>query len=322
MPRRAKEVAAMFDWNFIAVIINSTIRMTTPILFVALGSALCNRVFIFNIGLEGMMLGGCFAAIVANYFTIGVIESPFLATTFALICAMLTSMLVAWIAGIFMVKFQGAMLVVGVSINTLMSGLTTYLLQIIFGMKGALVDPRLRSLPKINVDFLKGAPLLHTLLNGFTYLDVFAFVMAVVLYFVLFRTVTGFRMRSVGINKTAAVSLGIKADRMQISTVVFSGLLSGMGGCLLVMGGVTMFAQDITAGRGFMAMAAGTLGAAHPLGVIVSSLFFGFAQSVAKTLQNSAISSQLTLALPYLATILALAMYNFVKIRRGTEVRQ
>lgn len=312
----------MGDANFIAVLINSTIRMTTPILFVALGSALCNRVFIFNIGLEGMMLGGCFAAIVANYYTIGVIQSPLLATTISLICAMLASMLVAWIAGIFMVKFKGAMLVVGVSINTLMSGLTTYLLQILFGMKGALVDPRLRSLPKINVDFLGKGSIAHTLLSNFTYLDILAFAMAIVLYFVLFRSVTGFHMRSVGINKPAAISLGIKADRIQISTVVFSGLLSGMGGCLLVMGGVTMFAQDITAGRGFMAMAAGTLGAAHPLGVIVSSLFFGLAQSISKTLQNSPISNELTLALPYISTILALAIFNSVKIRRGTAIRQ
>lgn len=301
------------DVNFIAVLINSTIRMTTPILFVALGSALCNRVFIFNIGLEGMMLAGCFAAIAANYYTGSVILS--------LLCAMLVSTLVSWVAAIFMVKFRGAMLVVGVSINTLMSGLTTFLLQVMFGMKGALVDSSLRSLPKINVEFLRSAPLVYTLLNNFTYLDLFAFVMAVVLFFVLFRTVTGFHMRSVGINKTAAVSLGIKADRIQILTVMFSGLLSGIGGCLLVMGSVTMFAQDITAGRGFMAMAAGTLGAAHPLGVIVSSLFFGLAQAVARTLQNTAISNELTMALPYLATIVALAGFNFLKIRRGVQVR-
>jgi simple sugar transport system permease protein len=137
----------------------------------------------------------------------------------------------------------------------------------------------------------------------------------------LFRTVTGFRLRSIGINKPAAESLGIKADRMQILTIVFSGLVSGLGGCLLTMGGVTMFAQNITAGRGFIAMAAGTLGAAHPLGVVASSAFFGFAQSMANMLQNTSISSQLTMALPYVATVVALAIYNFVQIRRGLMIR-
>lgn len=301
------------DANYLAVVFNSTIRMTTPILFVALGSALCNRVFIFNIGLEGMMLAGAFAAIVANYYTHSILLS--------LLAAMAASMVVAWVAGIFMVKFKGAMLVVGVSINVLMAGLTTFLMQIIFGVKGAFVSNELVGLHKVNVGFL-GSPILKTMFGSLTYLDLFAFVLAVVLYFFLFRTVIGFRMRSVGLNKPAAESLGIKADSLQIGTIVFSGLLSGIGGCLLTMGGVTMFAQNITAGRGFIAMAAGTLGAAHPLGVIVSSAFFGFAQSMANMLQNSSISSQLTMALPYLATVVALALYNYVQIKRGNTPRQ
>lgn len=294
--------------NYLAVVFNSTLRMMTPILFVALGSALCNRVFIFNIGLEGMMLMGAFSAIVANFYTGSVAVS--------LLAAMLSSMLVAYVAGVFMVKFKGAMLVVGVSINSLVSGLTTFLMQLVFGGKGAYVSPDLVSLPKIDVRFLSGMPLLETMFSALTYLDLFAFVLAVILYLFLFRTVTGFRMRSVGINKVAAESLGINADRLQIRTVVFSGLLSGLGGCLLTMGGVTMFAQNITAGRGFIAMAAGTLGAAHPLGVIASSAFFGLAQSMANMLQNSAISSQLTMALPYVATVVALALYNVMQMKR------
>jgi general nucleoside transport system permease protein len=302
-----------FDANYLAVVFNSTIRMTTPILFVALGSALCNRVFIFNIGLEGMMLVGAFASIVANFYTGSLLLS--------VVFAMVASMLVAWVAGIFMVKFKGAMLVVGVSINVLVSGLTTFLMQIVFGSKGAFVNSALVSFPKINVDFLRPFPILFTMFGSLTYLDLGAFLLAIVLYFFLFKTVTGFRMRSVGINKPAAESLGIKADRMQILTVVFSGLVSGLGGCLLTMGGVTMFAQNITAGRGFIAMAAGTLGAAHPLGVIASSAFFGFAQSMANMLQNTSISSQLTMALPYVATVVALAMYNYVQIKRGLIIR-
>jgi len=298
----------MLDANYLAVVFNSTIRMTTPILYVALGSALCNRVFIFNIGLEGMMLVGGFAAIVANFYTGSLALS--------VLSAMAAAMAVAWVAGLFMVKLKGAMLVVGVSINVLISGATTFLMQIIFGSKGAYVSTKLVSLPKIDVSFMSGAPILQTMFGSLTYLDLFAFVLAVILYLFLFRTVTGFRMRSVGINKPAAESLGVNADRLQILTVVFSGLVSGLGGALLTMGGVTMFAQNITAGRGFIAMAAGTLGAANPLGVVVSSAFFGFAQSMANMLQNTSVSSQLTMALPYASTVLALALYNYAQNRR------
>lgn len=296
------------DANYLAVVLNSTIRQMTPILYVALGSALCNRVFIFNIGLEGTMLAGAFTAIVVNYYTGSVLLS--------LLGAMISAMIVSWIAGIFMVKFNGAMLVVGVSINMIISGLTTFLMQLIFGMKGAYVSTDLVALKKIDVSWLKNSPILSTMFGSLTYVDLFAFILAIILYIFLFKTVTGFHMRSVGINKPAAMSLGVNADRIQIATIAFSGLLSGIGGCLLTMGGVTMFAQNITAGRGYIAMAAATLGAAHPLGVVVASAFFGLAQSMANMLQNSSISSELTMALPYLSTIFALAFYNIFQIRR------
>lgn len=296
------------DANYLAVVLNSTIRQMTPILYVALGSALCNRVFIFNIGLEGTMLAGAFTAIVVNYYTGSVLLS--------LLGAMISAMIVSWIAGIFMVKFNGAMLVVGVSINMIISGLTTFLMQLIFGMKGAYVSTDLVALKKIDVSWMKNSPILSTMFGSLTYVDLFAFILAIILYIFLFKTVTGFHMRSVGINKPAAMSLGVNADRIQIATIAFSGLLSGIGGCLLTMGGVTMFAQNITAGRGYIAMAAATLGAAHPLGVVVASAFFGLAQSMANMLQNSSISSELTMALPYLSTIFALAFYNIFQIRR------
>lgn len=296
------------DANYFAVVFNSTIRMMTPILFVAIGSGLCNRVFIFNVGLEGMMLSGCFAAIAVNFYTGSVMAS--------VLAAMLTSCLVALIAGVFMVKFKGAMLVVGVSINMLISGLTTFFMQIVFGVQGAYVSPSLASLPKVNVDFLKCNSILYTMFSSLTFLDLFAFVVAVLAYFFLFKTVAGFRLRSVGINKPAAESLGIKAERIQILTIAFSGLLSGLGGCLLVMGGVTLFAQNITSGRGFIAMAAASLGSAHPLGTIAACAFFGFAQSIANILQNTNMSSELTMLIPYAATIVSLALFQGLKKRR------
>ena len=301
-----------FDLQYLAVVFNSTLRLMTPILYVALGSALCNRVFIFNIGLEGMMLTGAFFAIVANYFTGSVMIS--------IIAAVVSASVIALIAGIFMVTFKGAMLVVGVAINILMAGMTTFLMQIIFGVKGAFVSSDLVGLPKANVEFLKGNEILYTMFGSLTYLDYLAFVIAIILYVYLFKTVSGFRLRSVGINKEAAESLGINGDRLQIGMVVLSGALSGLGGCLLSMGGVTMFAQNITAGRGFIAMAAGTLGAAHPLGVIASSSFFGLAQSAANMLQNTNISGQLTMAIPYAATIVGLAVYNYVGMKRNERL--
>ncbi|MEG1505700.1 MAG: ABC transporter permease, partial [Lachnospiraceae bacterium] len=173
----------------------------------------------------------------------------------------------------------------------------------------------------VDVSGLKSMPVLQTIFGSLTYLDYFAFILAILVYIFMFKTVPGFRLRSVGTNIAAAKSLGIRAERIQIATVAFSGLLSGIGGCLLTMGGVTMFAENITAGRGFIAMAAASLGAAHPLGVIISSAFFGFAQSLSNMLQNSNISNELTMAVPYGATIVALAIYNYINIKKRNRAQ-
>lgn len=305
-------MAMTLDIEFIAHILNSTFRLMTPILFVALGSAICNRVFIFNIGLEGMMLTGSFFAIVANFYTHSVIIS--------ILAAMISAGFVAWVAGIFMVKFKGAMLVVGISVNILMLGATTFLMQLIFGVKGAFVDTSLVSIPKVNVEFLSDVPFLYTLLGSLTYLDFFALLLAVILYYYMFRTVSGFRLRSIGFNKEAANSIGVDADRIQIGAITFSGILSGLGGALLSMGAVTMFVQNITSGRGFMAMAAGALGAAHPIGVVFASTFFGLSQTLSNVFDTQLISSEFMMAIPYLATIVALGIFNYTKIKRGGRI--
>lgn len=305
-------LAVEIDLEYIAFILNSTFRLMTPILFVALGSAICNRVFIFNIGLEGMMLTGAFFAIVANFYTHSVVLS--------LLAAMISAGFVAWIAGIFMVKLKGAMLVVGISVNILMLGATTFLMQIIFGVKGAFVDTSLVTIPRVNVEFLKDFPFLHTLFGSLTYLDYFAVVLAIILYYYMFRTVSGFRLRSIGYNKEAADSLGVNSDRIQIGAITFSGILSGLGGALLSMGAVTMFVQNITSGRGFMAMAAGALGSAHPIGVVFASTFFGLAQTLSNVFDTQIISSEFMKAIPYLATIVALGIFNYTKIKRGGKI--
>ena len=287
-----------FDLEYIAVVINSTIRMTTPVLFVALGSMICQQVFVFNVALEGQMLIGSFIAIVVNYFTGNILLS--------VAAAGLSGMLVALVVGILQVKYESSDMVVGTSINLLIQGATTYLLFVIFHTKGAFTDSSLKGLPKIELPFIKDIPFLGTILSRLTLLDYFAIVMAVVLYFYLTRTVHGFRLRAVGINKQAVNSMGLGADRAQIGAVVFSGLLCGLGGVLLTLGQVTLYTENITAGRGFIGMAAATLGRNHPIGVVLSSFFFGFAQAIGNSLQSTAIKSQLTLALPYAVTVLAL----------------
>ena len=117
-------------------------------------------------------------------------------------------------------------------------------------------------------------------MENLTVLDYLCYVIAIIMFVFLFKTVAGYRTLSVGINKSAAESLGTKATRIQMEMVVLSGALCGLGGTALSMGQVTMFTENMTSGRGFIAMAAASLGMSHPLLTIVSSLFFGLCQGI------------------------------------------
>ena len=248
---------------YIASVINSTLRSTTPILLAALGCAMCSRVGVFNVALEAQMLIACFTSIAVNYFTSSVLLS------------VLAGVLSGAVVAILQVKYKAADMVVGTALNLLVGAITTFLLYLLFGLRGKLVDNRLVSLSKINLPVIKDIPFLGRVLENLTIIDYLSYIIAIVLFVYLFKTVVGFRTLSVGINKSAAESLGTKATRIQMEMVILSGALCGLGGVVLSMGQVTMFTENMTSGRGFIAMAASSLGMSHPLLVIASSLFFG-----------------------------------------------
>ena len=278
---------------YIASILNSTLRSTTPILLAALGSAVCSRVGVFNIALEAQMLIASFASIAVNYFTGSILLS--------VSAGILSGALVGLIVAVLQVKYKAADMVVGTSLNLLIQGGTTFLLYLIFGLRG--------SLAKINLPVIRDIPFLGRVLENLTIVDYLSYIIALLLFIWLFKTVSGFRILSVGINKAAAESLGTKAVRIQMGMVVLSGALCGLGGTVLSMGQVIMFTENMTSGRGFIAMAAASLGMSHPLMTILSSLFFGLCQGIGLALQNI-IKSQLTMTLPYIATIVALVLFS------------
>ena len=295
------------NMNMLAVIINSTIRSTTPVLLAALGSAICSQVGVFNIALEGQILIGSFVAIVANYFTGNVY--------IAVLCGMAAGVLVASLVAVLQVKYKAADMVIGTSVNLLVSGLTSVLLSTILGVKGSFSSPDLKSLPKISIPVVSQIPFLGRVLEQLTFIDYLSYILAVAMFIYLYRTVQGFHVQSVGKNKEAAGSLGIKTLQVQMLAVLVSGALCGLGGAVLSMGQVTLFSEGMSSGRGYIAMASASMGQNQPLIIIGSSLFFGLCQAAGVSLQN-VIPSQLTLTIPYIATVVALSFFCRKKFRK------
>lgn len=279
-------------------LLSSTIRMVTPILLAALGGALCSRVGIFNVGLEGLVLVGAFSAITGNYLTGSVL--------FAVIFAAMMSVLFSLLFGYTSIQLKANPIVAGIAINFLAIGITTFALRAVFDVKGAFYDKDMVGLPRIKIPIIEDIPVFGALVSGHSPLVYLAFLVAVLLYIFFYRTVTGFRVLAVGMNPVAAKSLGLKTTRLQYLAIMLCGILCGLAGAQLSLGQVTMFSEGMTAGRGFIALVAMMLGQSHPIGIVGSSLLFGLMDSISIRLQGLSIPTQFTAMLPYVITILAM----------------
>ena len=295
----------MISANYLASVFNSTLRYMTPILLVCLCAGVCSKSRVFNIGLEGTLLMSAFFAFLTQYYTRNIWLSVFV--------GMLTGVIVTLVLALFIVKLNGEAMIVGMAINTFAQGLTTFLLQMIFHTKGTVNDTTLKGLTKITLPGISKIPILGTMFGNLTSVDYLAFVLAVIMYIVMYKTVIGFRIRCIGINPDAASSLGIRVQRYQIIATSLSGSMIGLAGCLLSLGSVTMFMQNISAARGYVALAANNLCFGHPIGALGSSALFGFSTALAQILQNTAAKQQLLNCIPYVSTILAMAIFYAVE---------
>lgn len=299
--------------EYLAQVFNSTIRCMTPILLVTLCASVCSKVKVFNIALEGTLLTSAFFAYLTQYFTHNIVLS--------VLVAVLIAMLMTFIMSFFIVQLNGQPMIVGMALNTFALGFTTFLLSMVFGTKGTISDPSVKGLSKINLPLIRDIPVVSTMFATLTIIDYAAFALAIILFIIMYKTVIGFRLRAIGINDSAASSLGINVKRYQIIATTLSGGMIGLAGCLLSLGSVTLFIQNISSARGYVALAANNLANAHPLGALLSSALFGFTKALAQVLQNTAIKQQLLECIPYIATIAAMAIYNGIAKRRAKAVK-
>ena len=300
--------------EYLASVFNTILRQTAPILLVALCAGVCSKVKVFNIALEGTLLTSAFFAFLTQYFLRNILLS--------VLVAMGVAMLLTFIMSFFIVKLNGQPMIVGMAINTFSLGFTTFMLSMIFDTKGTVtITGENAGLPKIALPVIKDIPVLSTMFTNLTAIDYAAFLLAIVMYIIMYKTVIGFRLRAIGINQSAASSLGINVARNQIIATTLSGAMIGLAGCLLSLGSVTLFIQNISSARGYVALAANNLCQGHPIGALLTSLLFGFTQALARVLQNTAIKQQLLECIPYIATIAAMAVYNAIARRRAKAAK-
>jgi len=283
----------------LVTILSSALGLSVPLVYGSLAGIIGERSGTINIAIEGQLLGGAFlGAVVAS-----ACSSPWA----GLFAAPVAGVLVALLLALFGLRYQVNQIVVGVVLNVLVSGLTGFLFSTFLSSSPSL--NRALRLPTLAVPILSRVPIIGPVLFRQTILVYLMYVAVAVLSAMLFRSRWGLRLRACGEHPKAADTVGIKVMRTRVANLALAGALAGLGGAFFTVGSGLSFDNDMTAGNGYIALAAMILGAWRPLGSLGAALLFGFATSVAQTLPiiGSSVSPDIISMIPYIVTILAVA---------------
>jgi len=290
----------MFRTIFNYTLIASTIRLSTPLILAALGGLYSERSGVINIALEGMMLAGAFTAAAVTVFA----HSSFV----GVLAAVLAGILVAALHAVATINYRADQVVSGTAINILFLGVPALLSGALFESTGATRQlTKDEVLPDLAFFNPENSPVLASIFNHKPIVYLGFLIVAVTLY-VLYRTRFGLRLRAVGENPEAADTAGINVMKMRYAGVLISGALAALGGAYLSIGQSSQFTRNMTAGRGFIALAALIFGKWHPVGALMACLLFGFAEAISIRMQGTVnIPNQFIQMIPYVLTMVMLA---------------
>lgn len=287
-------------------LIYATFRASTPIIYAALCAAITQQANILNIGTEGIMLVGAFTAVSVSYFTGSWI--------LGVLIAMLAGAAIAMLMALGHIKYNSEICAIGMGINLLAIALTKFMLQVVFKTNGSFSNPQIVPIPRIHIGFLENIPVLNSLLNDWCFTEWFVIFFIVILQFLFYKTVWGLRLRAVGKFEMAAQTAGIKVNTIKYQAMLISGMIGGLAGAHLSLGYSSQFVENMTNNRGFMGVAAMYFGGANPVLTAVGCLLFGFSDSVGARLQAYGFPAQFVLMMPYIVTIIVLAVSMIIKL--------
>jgi simple sugar transport system permease protein len=311
------------DWNVILEVleryvfnvanIQGTLRLATPVILAGLCALITDRAGILNIAGEGMILFGAWFGIAGSYF----FESAWI----GILAAILSGLVVGGLFALFSLKLRTHIIIMGIAINIFANSATVFLTRQVFGVAGAFADPKIVGLQPIHIPILENIPVIGPILSGYTFIVYLSWVLVVATLFFLYRTPWGLHLRAVGENPEAAETMGINVEKIRFGAVMASGVFASLAGVYLSLGHLQMFADLMSAGRGYIGMAVNTFGAGEPIGVFLSSLLFGYVETISWRLQGDEVMPVYFISmLPYLATLIALTIYTLRRRRARMQI--
>jgi general nucleoside transport system permease protein len=285
----------VFVWS---ALIAAMLRFATPLVFGALGGIVCERSGVINIGLEGMMLMGAFFGIFGADLTGSWVSGALI--------GMAAGGALALVHAVFSIQFRADQVVSGFAVNLLALGITGYVFIAHYGDQGT--PDGVPRVPDVTLPGIEEIPFVGDAIGRASLLTWIALLLVPALALFLFRTPRGLRLRSVGEKPRAADSVGVSVIRTRYLAVIASGLLAALGGVYLSIAFLGSFSQNLTAGRGYIALAAVIFGAWRPGRALIAALLFGFSSALAQRLPTfSESTAVLFQALPYVLTLIVVA---------------
>jgi simple sugar transport system permease protein len=276
------------------------VGLSTPLIYGALAGVISERVGVVNVAIEGQLLAGAFAAAVVASMTGQLV--------LGLVAATIAGALVSLVLAAFSIKYFVDQVIVGIVLNVLVIGLTNFFYSTLLTDNSALLNTPPR-FPRLPIPLLSEIPIIGPVLFRQTVIVYLMYIAVAAVWFLLFKTRWGLRLRSVGEHPQAADTVGINVNRTRFWNVSLAGAIAGLGGSFFTLGSVGAFNKEMTAGAGFIALAAVIFGRWDPIRATLAALLFGFASNLQSVLSviGSPVPSEFMLMLPYLVTIFAVA---------------
>ncbi len=307
-------IKGVFTLSFLLVVI----RLSTPILLAGISSFAAASTGIGNIGVESMMTMAALFSILGSYWT----QSALLGVVIGLAVGVLMALLMA----LFSMKLGANPTLVGIALNTFADPLAIFILYLFTGDKGSSASLAVKTLGKITIPGIDSIPVLGQILSGQHIITYVCWICLIVFYIVIFKTPLGLRMRSCGLNPDAAKTAGINVQRLQVLSLVISGIFAAFGGIFLSLNYLLIFSKKMVSGMGWMGIAANGIARGNYLFLILGCLIFGVFRAVSIVFAtSSAFPSDLLTAVPYVAVIIVIvtvSISNYIKVKRGKVAEQ
>lgn len=286
-------------YTYIMELIAATIRIGTPLLFAALGVIFISSAGVINISIEGSMLIGTFLAVVIGYFS----QSLFV----GVIAAGIGGMILALFLSYLIIYLKGDSIVVGIGGNIFAWGITVFMLEEMLNMRGRFTAEPVPFFKELEIPLIKSLPVVNRILSDQTLLIYLAILLVVIVWLIIYKTPIGLIIRATGENEEAVRSIGVDTKKVKMMCFLASGFLAGLAGaCLSVSNLQGSWSENMTNGRGYIALCAAAFGRNHPKRVAFACLLFGFAEAIGIRFQILKWEPSFVLMIPYIVTILML----------------